>query len=185
MAVRPDMMLLPDCRRESGVRTVETILTLLVLTTALAFLARKVNVPYPIFLVVAGMGLAFVPSLPAVTLDPQLVFLLFLPPILYAAGYFTSWRDFRTNLFSIRSWPWASSSRRRRPSRRRSMRSSRNRVARGPRARRDRLAAGRDRRHRHRAAASAPRQIVTILEGESLVNDATGLVIRSSRRPPS
>src|SRR5664280_1140910 len=87
MAVRPDMMLQTDCRRESGMRTVETILTLLVLTTALAFLARKANVPYPIFLVLGGMGLGFVPSLPAVMLDPQLVFLLFLPPILYAAGY--------------------------------------------------------------------------------------------------
>ena len=82
-------------------QTVETILTLLGLTTLLAFLAQKAKVPYPIFLVVGGMGVAFVPGLPAVSLDPQLVFLFFLPPILYAAGYFTSWRDFRANLFSI------------------------------------------------------------------------------------
>jgi len=83
------------------VQSVETILTLLGLTTALAFVAHKAKVPYPILLVVGGMGLAFVPGLPTVSLDPQLVFLFFLPPILYAAGYFTSWRDFRSNIVSI------------------------------------------------------------------------------------
>ena len=83
------------------VQSVETILTLLGLTTLLAFGAHKARVPYPIVLVVGGMGLAFVPGLPVVALDPQLVFLLFLPPILYAAGYFTSWRDFRANIVSI------------------------------------------------------------------------------------
>ena len=80
---------------------VETILALLVPTTVLAVLAKKVSVPYPIVLVVGGSLLAFIPGLPAVRLDPQLVFLLFLPPILYAAAYFTSWRDFRDNLLSI------------------------------------------------------------------------------------
>ena len=159
-------------------RTVETILTLLVLTTALAFLARKANVPYPIFLVLGGMGLGFVPSLPAVTLDPQLVFLLFLPPILYAAGYFTSWRDFRLNLFSITllavglviatmtavaasvhalvpgiTWPVGLVLG--------AIVSPPDAVAATAIAQRLRL----------------PRQIVTILEGESLVNDATGLVL--------
>src|SRR5664280_2067774 len=178
MAVRPDMMLQTDCRRESGMRTVETILTLLVLTTALAFLARKANVPYPIFLVLGGMGLGFVPSLPAVMLDPQLVFLLFLPPILYAAGYFTSWRDFRMNLFSITllavglviatmtavaaavhalvpgiAWPVGLVLG--------AIVSPPDAVAATAIAQRLRL----------------PRQIVTILEGESLVNDATGLVL--------
>jgi len=178
MAVRSDVIAMPDSRRESGVQTVETVLTLLVLTTALAFLARKAKVPYPIFLVLGGMALGFVPSLPEVTLDPQLVFLFFLPPILFAAGYFTSWRDFRTNLFSITllavglviatmtavgaavhalvpgvAWPVALVLG--------AIVSPPDAVAATAIAQRLRL----------------PRQIVTILEGESLVNDATGLVL--------
>jgi monovalent cation/hydrogen antiporter len=160
------------------VQSVETILTLLGLTTALAFVAHKAKVPYPILLVVGGMGLAFVPGLPSVSLDPQLVFLFFLPPILYAAGYFTSWRDFRANLVSITllavglvvattlavaavvvglvpgvPWPAALVLG--------AIVSPPDAVAATAIAQRVRL----------------PRQIVTILEGESLVNDATGLVL--------
>jgi monovalent cation/hydrogen antiporter len=160
------------------VQSVETILTLLGLTTALAFVAHKAKVPYPILLVVGGMGLAFVPGLPSVSLDPQLVFLFFLPPILYAAGYFTSWRDFRVNLVSITllavglvvattlavaavvvalvpgvPWPAALVLG--------AIVSPPDAVAATAIAQRVRL----------------PRQIVTILEGESLVNDATGLVL--------
>jgi CPA1 family monovalent cation:H+ antiporter len=160
------------------VQSVETILTLLGLTTALAFVAHKAKVPYPILLVVGGMGLAFVPGLPTVSLDPQLVFLFFLPPILYAAGYFTSWRDFRSNIVSITllavglvvattlavaavvvalvpGVPWTAA-----------------------------LVLGAIVSPPDAVAATAiaqrvrlPRQIVTILEGESLVNDATGLVL--------
>jgi len=160
------------------VQSVETILALLGLTTLLAFLAHKARVPYPIFLVIGGMAVAFVPGLPVVTLDPQLVFLLFLPPILYAAGYFTSWRDFRTNLVSITLLavglvvattaavaavvvalvpgvpPTAALVLG-------AIVSPPDAVAATAIARRVRL----------------PRQVVTVLEGESLVNDATGLVL--------
>jgi CPA1 family monovalent cation:H+ antiporter len=160
------------------VQSVETILTLLGLTTLLAFGAHKAKVPYPIFLVVGGMAVALVPGLPSASLDPQLVFLFFLPPILYAAGYFTSWRDFRSNLFSISllavglvvattaavaavvvafvpgvPWPAALVLG--------AIVSPPDAVAATAIAQRVRL----------------PRQIVTLLEGESLVNDATGLVL--------
>ncbi|MDP9291418.1 MAG: Na+/H+ antiporter [Verrucomicrobiota bacterium] len=67
----------------------------------LAIVARKISVPYPILLTVAGGLLALVPGLPAIHLDPQLVFNLFLPPLLYPAAVYTSWRDFRANLRSI------------------------------------------------------------------------------------
>ncbi len=159
-------------------QSVETVLALLGLTTFLAFLAHKANVPYPIFLVVGGMAVAFVPGLPSVSLDPQLVFLFFLPPILYAAGYFTSWRDFRANIVSISllavglvvattaavaavvvalvpgvPWPAALVL---------------GAIVSPP----DAVAATAIARRVH-----LPRQVVTVLEGESLVNDATGLVL--------
>src|SRR2546421_2712255 len=80
---------------------VELILVCLVTVALLAIVARKIDVPYPILLTVAGGLLALVPGLPAVHLDPQLVFNLFLPPLLYPAAVYTSWRDFRANLRSI------------------------------------------------------------------------------------
>jgi CPA1 family monovalent cation:H+ antiporter len=67
----------------------------------LAIVSRKINIPYPILLTVAGGLLALVPGLPAIHLDPKLVFDLFLPPLLYPAAVYTSWRDFRANLRSI------------------------------------------------------------------------------------
>src|SRR5256884_4242152 len=80
---------------------VELILICLVAVALLAIVARKIGVPYPILLTVAGGLLALVPGLPAVHLDPQLVFNLFLPPLLYPAAVYTSWRDFRAHLRSI------------------------------------------------------------------------------------
>src|SRR5262249_42121970 len=65
--------------------------------------ARKIHVPYPILLTCGGVLLALLPGLPAIQLDPQLVFNLFLPPLIYPAALFTSWRDFRTNLRPILS----------------------------------------------------------------------------------
>ncbi len=64
----------------------------------LAALAQRVGMAYPILLALGGLALGFVPGLPAVELDPELVFLLFLPPLLYYDALFTSWRDFRFNL---------------------------------------------------------------------------------------
>src|SRR5437660_6475650 len=79
----------------------ELILICLVAVALLAIVARKIRVPYPILLTIGGVVLALVPGLPAIHLDPQLVFNLFLPPLLYPAAVYTSWRDFRANLRSI------------------------------------------------------------------------------------
>ncbi len=81
----------------------EFILICLVAVALLAIVARKIRIPYPILLTVGGVMLALVPGLPAIQLDPQLVFNLFLPPLLYPAAVYTSWRDFRANLRPILS----------------------------------------------------------------------------------
>ena len=79
----------------------ELILICLVAVALLALVARKIRVPYPILLTVGGVVLALIPGLPAIQLEPQLVFNLFLPPLLYPAAVVTSWRDFRANLRPI------------------------------------------------------------------------------------
>jgi len=63
----------------------------------LAILAGKLRVPYPITLVAGGAVIGFVPGVPDVQLDPDLVLLIFLPPLLYGAAFFTSLRDLRRN----------------------------------------------------------------------------------------
>src|SRR5215216_622995 len=62
---------------------------LLVGAAALAVLARALNVPYPIILVLGGAGIGFVPGVPELTLEPDVVLLIFLPPLLYGAAFFT------------------------------------------------------------------------------------------------
>ena len=64
---------------------------------ALAVLARILGVPYPITLVVGGSLIGFIPGVPSVELEPELVLLIFLPPLLYGAAFFTSLRDLRRN----------------------------------------------------------------------------------------
>src|SRR5213083_565642 len=81
----------------------ELILICLVTVALLAIVARKIRIPYPILLTIGGVVLALIPGLPAIHLDPELVFNLFLPPLLYPAALFTSWRDFRMNLRPILS----------------------------------------------------------------------------------
>jgi len=81
----------------------ELILICLVAVALLTLVARKIRVPYPILLTCGGVLLALVPGLPAIQLEPQLVFNLFLPPLIYPAALFTSWRDFRANLRPILS----------------------------------------------------------------------------------
>ncbi len=76
---------------------VEIVLVLLGLVAALAVLSRRVGIPYPIVMTVAGLLLGLVPGLPRVELPPDIVFLLFLPPILFSAAYFTSPRELRAN----------------------------------------------------------------------------------------
>ena len=80
---------------------VELVVVLFVVVIGLATLARRLVIPYPILLVVGGLFLGFVPGLPPVRLAPDLVFFVFLPPILWAAAFFTSFRDFRANLRPI------------------------------------------------------------------------------------
>jgi NhaP-type Na+/H+ or K+/H+ antiporter len=155
---------------------IEIILGLLLAVAALATLATRLGVPYPILLVLGGSALGFVPGLPSVELDPELVFLLFLPPLLYVSAIFTSWRDFRANIrpisllaiglvlmttfvvgavvHTVIGLPWAAAF-----------------VLGAIVSPTDAIAAT--------AVAQrlgVPRRIVTILEGESLVNDATGIV---------
>ena len=155
---------------------VEIFVGLLVAVAVLALLARKLHIPYPILFVVGGLLIALIPKLPKVRLDPELVFLFFLPPLLFPAALFTSWRDFRANLRPISllavglvlfttvavallthyfmNLPLAAGF-------------VLGAIISPP----DAIAATAiaDRLH-------LPRRIVTILEGESLVNDATALV---------
>ncbi len=156
----------------------EVIIMLLAVVLALTTIAQKVCIPYPIFLVLGGLLLGIVPGLPTVTLHPDLVFLVFLPPILWAAAYFTSLREFRQNLRPISLLAvglvvattagvaavahallpgigWAEA-----------------------------IALGAIVSPPDAVSATAigkrlriPRRAVTILEGESLVNDATALVL--------
>jgi CPA1 family monovalent cation:H+ antiporter len=84
-----------------GLHQLETVILLLAAVLALTTVAYKIVLPYPILLVIGGLALAVVPGLPTVVLNPDLVFLVFLPPILWSAAYFTSWREFRRNLRPI------------------------------------------------------------------------------------
>jgi CPA1 family monovalent cation:H+ antiporter len=154
----------------------EIVLVLLAAVVALATLARRIGVPYPILLVLGGLVLAFVPGLPEVELEPEIVFVVFLPPLLFSSAYFTSWRDFRANIRPIGllavglvlatvvgvavvahfvaglSWPAAF-------------------VLGAIVSPTDAIAAT-----SIAQSLGVPRRIVTLLEGESLVNDATGIV---------
>ncbi|MBV8781357.1 MAG: Na+/H+ antiporter, partial [Phycisphaerae bacterium] len=158
--------------------SVSTILVLLAAVTAMAIAARRAKLPYPAVMVIGGLLIAWVPKLPHLALSPDVFFTLFLPPLLYAAAWQTSWRDFKLNLrpilllaigfvvfttvvvaafahWLVPGMPWAAA-----------------------------LALGAIVSPPDAAAASAtasllrvPRRLITILEGESLVNDASGLTL--------
>ncbi len=85
--------------RMNGV--VEIFVGLLLSVAVLALVARKLHIPYPILFVIGGLLIGWIPGLPKVRLNPELVFLFFLPPLLFPAALFTSWRDFRANLRPI------------------------------------------------------------------------------------
>ncbi len=156
----------------------EALLLLVAFCVALAWLAQRFNVPLAVPLVLGGMALAFVPGLPAIELNPALALTLFLPPLLQASAYRTDWAGFRSNLrpilllavgavfFSaaavalvarlmVPGLPWWAA------------------VALGA------IVAPPD----AVAAASVlrrfnlPRRLVIVLEGESLINDASSLVL--------
>jgi CPA1 family monovalent cation:H+ antiporter len=80
---------------------VEILFGLLAAVAALAAFAGKIGVPYPIVLVLGGLALGFVPGLPEIQLPPDVVFLLFLPPLIYASAVFTPLRDLRENARAI------------------------------------------------------------------------------------
>ncbi|MEF9479242.1 cation:proton antiporter [Chryseobacterium sp. 1B4] len=73
------------------------ILGLLLLVMMLVMLAQRIKIAYPIFLVLAGLGISMIPGVPILKLDPDIIFLIFLPPLLYEAAWYTSWNDF---------WKW-------------------------------------------------------------------------------
>jgi Na+/H+ antiporter len=87
---------------ESQLHFVELVLvTLVAFVAILAALAQRLKVPYPILMVLGGLVLSFVPIFPNISLRPDFVFLVILPPLLFAAALQTSWREFKYNLVSI------------------------------------------------------------------------------------
>ncbi len=155
----------------------EIFVALLILAALLVVLANKLALPFPVVLVIGGLALSFVPGLPVPRFNPAIVFFLFLPPLLYPAALFTSWRDFRRNLRPILflaiglvlattltvAWaahalvaglPWAAAF-------------ALGAIVSPP----DAVAAGAIIRR-----LAIPQRLEAILEGESLVNDATALV---------
>ncbi|MGH8802803.1 MAG: cation:proton antiporter, partial [Casimicrobiaceae bacterium] len=152
-------------------------LPLVLLVAALSVVARRVRVPSPMLMLIAGSAIAFVPGLPALTIEPSLVLLWLLPPLLYSSGVGMSWRGFRSNLRPILllavgcvlftaslvavvahyalGIPWA-------------VGFVLGAIVSPP----DAVAPIAILRSLH-----LPRRIVTVLTGESLVNDATALVL--------
>lgn len=156
----------------------EVVLFLLLLSVALGWVARRLNFPYPIALVIGGAALGFLPEVPQFPFDPQFILVLVLPPVLYQTALLTSWRDFKANIrpigllavglviattlavgaalkFVVPDIPWAAAF-------------VLGAIVSPP----DAVAAT-----AILTRLNVPRRVVTILEGESLVNDASGLVL--------
>jgi monovalent cation/hydrogen antiporter len=74
------------------------LLFVMVLVVALAALAHRVKTPYPIVLVIGGLAVSMLPNMPRVDLNPDVVFLVLLPPLLFSASLHTCWRSFRASL---------------------------------------------------------------------------------------
>jgi len=77
------------------------VLFILAIMIVLSALADKVRVPYPILLITAGIAIGFIPTLPNIELNPDVIFLIFLPPMLYDAAFNISFQDFKTNINTI------------------------------------------------------------------------------------
>jgi CPA1 family monovalent cation:H+ antiporter len=77
------------------------VIVLLALAIGLSTVASKTKIPYPIVLLVAGIIVGFVPQVQRISIDPEVVFLIFLPPMLYEAAFNTSFQDFKTYLSTI------------------------------------------------------------------------------------
>lgn len=77
------------------------VIIILAVMIGLSAIADKVRLPYPILLISAGIAVGFIPTLPNIELNPEVVFLIFLPPLLYDAAFNISFRQFRTNINTI------------------------------------------------------------------------------------
>lgn len=87
---------------QGGVQAVQLVFLLLLLfVVAFGALARKLRIPYPIVLVIAGTLLSLIPGIPRIALNPDIVFFVILPPLLYSAAWLISWREFSYNLISV------------------------------------------------------------------------------------
>src|SRR5207244_2321256 len=81
------------------------LLALLVIVAVLVTVARWIRVPYPVLLLIGGLVVGLVPGIPPFELDPEIVFLVVLPPLLYVSAFLTPIRGFRTTLKNISSLP--------------------------------------------------------------------------------
>lgn len=83
---------------------IELLIAVLFAAAVLVRLADLISIPYPIVLVVGGVAIGFVPGLPGIRLDPEVIFLIFLPPLLHALGFRASPQELRAaaaQLFSL------------------------------------------------------------------------------------
>src|SRR5256885_1685756 len=81
----------------------ELLLALLVVVAVLVTISRRIHVPYPVLLLLGGLVVGLIPGIPRLELDPDIVFLVVLPPLLYVSAFLTPIRDFKTNLKNISS----------------------------------------------------------------------------------
>lgn len=87
---------------QTNVHAVEFVFLLLLLfVVVFGVLSKKLKTPYPIVMVLGGLLLSFVPGIPRIDLSPDVIFFVILPPLLYSAAWLTSWREFSFNLVSI------------------------------------------------------------------------------------
>ncbi|SMC57068.1 Na+/H+ antiporter [Pedobacter africanus] len=80
------------------------ILALFFAMALLFLLSQRWKISYPIFLVIGGLAIGFIPGMPVININPDIVFLIFLPPLLFEAAWYTSWNDFwkwRRSIFSL------------------------------------------------------------------------------------
>ena len=82
---------------------IELLFALLAVAVAAVWLARALGVPYPIFLVLAGVGVGLVPGLSEIEVEPEVIFLVFLPPLLHAAGWLSSPSHLKTHAAAVGS----------------------------------------------------------------------------------
>ncbi|OKS87327.1 Na+/H+ antiporter [Mucilaginibacter polytrichastri] len=77
------------------------VIFIMAIMIGLSAVADKIKLPYPVLLIIAGIGLGFLPNLPDIELNPEIVFLIFLPPLLYDAAFNISYQEFKTNINTI------------------------------------------------------------------------------------